>query len=55
MSTQYLERETRPSLAARLVATVLAPEVIVLALLFALALATAFKFPELMAEVALLT
>jgi hypothetical protein len=55
MSMQFSEAATRAPLATRLVSTLLAPEVIVLALLFALALATALKYPELMAEVALLT
>ena len=55
MSMQSFEAATRAPLATRLVATLLAPEVIVLVLLFALALATALKYPELMAEAALLT
>ncbi|HUI16365.1 MAG TPA: hypothetical protein VL244_01785 [Alphaproteobacteria bacterium] len=55
MSMQSFEAATRVPFATRLVTTLLAPELIVLALLFALALATALKYPELMAAAAQLT
>jgi len=55
MSMQSFEAAARAPFAARLIFTLLRPEVLILVLLAALSLATALQYPELMAELALLS
>jgi len=55
MSMQSFETAARTPYATRLVFTLMRPEVLVLVLLAALSLAVALRYPELMAELALLS
>ncbi|MFI4988974.1 MAG: hypothetical protein ACHQF3_16225 [Alphaproteobacteria bacterium] len=53
MTTQNFEAAARAPVAAKLLARLLVPEVLLLVLLAALSLACALMFPEQMADVAL--
>jgi len=55
MSAQSFAATARAPFATRLVFTLMRPEVLVLVLLAALSLAVALRYPELMAELALLS